>query len=87
MNVVKKEDVYTIEDIHELPDGEREEILDGQIYYMLPLGTNHQRLVKEFTYQIENYIRNDNGECEIFPVPFAVFLKLRRRAVMAHLIG
>jgi len=75
MNVVKKEDIYTIDDIYALPDGERAELLDGQIYYMSPPGTNHQRLVREFTYQIENYIRDNHGECEIFPAPFAVFLE------------
>lgn len=30
----KKE--YTIEDIYALPDGERAELIDGQIYYMAP---------------------------------------------------
>ncbi len=46
MNVVRKEDIYTIDDIYALPDGERAELLDGQIYYMSPPGTNHQRLVR-----------------------------------------
>lgn len=36
--------------------------------------TKHQRLIKEFTYLIEDYIRHNNGECEVFPSPFAVFL-------------
>lgn len=31
-----KEDIYTIEDIYALPDGERAELIDGQIYYMAP---------------------------------------------------
>lgn len=46
MNVLRKEDIYTIDDIYALPDGERAELLDGQIYYMSPPGTNHQRLVR-----------------------------------------
>lgn len=75
MNVLRKEDIYTIDDIYALPDGERAEFLDGQIYYMSPPGTNYQRLVKEFIYQIENCIRDNNGEGEIFPAPFAVFLE------------
>ena len=28
MNVVRKEDIYTIDDIYALPDGERAELLD-----------------------------------------------------------
>ena len=35
-----KEDIYTIEDIYALPDGERAELIDGQIYYMAPLVGN-----------------------------------------------
>lgn len=27
-----KEDIYTIEDIYNLPEGERAELIDGQIY-------------------------------------------------------
>ena len=30
--------------------------------------------MKDFTYQIENYIRSNNKFCEVFPAPFAVFL-------------
>lgn len=31
-----KENTYTIEDIYALPEGERAELIDGQIYYMAP---------------------------------------------------
>ena len=31
-----KQIIYTIEDIYSLPDGERAELIDGQIYYMAP---------------------------------------------------
>ena len=36
--------------------------------------TNHQRIVSELHYQIKDYIKRNNGECEVFPAPFAVFL-------------
>ena len=39
-----KEKVYTIEDIYALPEGERAELIDGQIYYMSPPNTRHQRI-------------------------------------------
>ena len=74
MEVLKQEEIYTIEDIYALPDGERAELIDGQIYYMAPPNTKHQRLVSELHYQIKDYIRQNNGECEVFPAPFAVFL-------------
>ncbi|MCM1087666.1 MAG: Uma2 family endonuclease [Muribaculaceae bacterium] len=69
-----REDLYTIEDIYELPDGERAELIDGRIYYMAPPNTKHQRLVSDLHYQIKDYIRRNQGECEALPAPFAVFL-------------
>ena len=74
MNVIRKEDTYTIEDIYALPEGERAELLDGRIYYMAPPNTKHQRLVNYISTEINLYIRNNNGSCEVFPAPFAVFL-------------
>ena len=74
MEPLKKEEVYTIEDIYSLPDGERAELVDGKIYYMAPPNTNHQRLVHFFDREIGNYIQRHEGECEVFPAPFAVFL-------------
>ncbi len=69
-----KESIYTIDDIYALPDGERAELIDGQIHMMAPPGRTHQRLVHFFDRTIGNHIQKNNGECEIFPAPFAVFL-------------
>lgn len=74
MDALRKEDIYTIEDIYALPDGERAELIDGKIYYMAPPNTKHQRLVSDLHYQIKDFIKRNNGECEVFPAPFAVFL-------------
>ena len=74
MDALRKENEYTVEDIYALPDGERAELIDGRIYYMAPPSTNHQRLVHFFDREIGNYIQAQNGECEVFPAPFAVFL-------------
>lgn len=74
MDALKKEEVYTIEDIYALPNGERAELIDGKIYYMAPSNTKHQRLVHFFDREIGNYIQSKHGECEVFPAPFAVFL-------------
>lgn len=70
----KKQEIYTIDDIYALPDGERAELIDGRIYYMAPPSRTHQRIVKDFTYRIEDYIRHNNGKCEVYAAPFAVFL-------------
>lgn len=65
---------YIIDDIYNLPDGQRAELIDGELYMMATTNTNHQRLVKEFTYLIEDYIRRNKGDCEVLPSPFAAFL-------------
>lgn len=74
MEALRQEEAYTIEDIYALPDGERAELIDGQIYYMSPPSTKHQRLLNFISTEINMYIRQNNGECEVFPAPFAVFL-------------
>ena len=74
MDVLRKEEACTIEDIYALPNGERAELIDGKIYYMAPPNTKHQTLVMDLSYQIKDYINRNHGECSVFPAPFAVFL-------------
>lgn len=68
------ESSHTIKDIYELPDGERAELIDGQIYYMAPPGRIHQFIVGKLYQKIANYIDSHEGNCQIYPAPFAVFL-------------
>ncbi len=74
MDMASRLEYYTIEDIYNLPDGQRAELIDGELYMMATPSRIHQRLVKDFTYLIESYIRRKNGDCEVYPSPFAVFL-------------
>ena len=74
MEALRKEEIYTIEDIYTLPEGERAELIDGRIYYMAPPSTIHQRILNYISTEINLYIRNNNGAYEVFPAPFAVFL-------------
>ena len=69
-----KEELYTTDFIYNLPEGERAELIDGQIYYMAPPTFTHQRLLNKLSQQITNYIDSKKGDCEIVPAPFAVFL-------------
>lgn len=69
-----KEELYTIDDIYALPDGQRAELIDGQIYYMAPPGRIHQRISWKLHQAIANYIDSQNGTCEVYAAPFAVFL-------------
>ena len=41
---------------------------------MSPPNRRHQKLVNRLSQQITNYIDSKQGECEVYPAPFAVFL-------------
>ncbi|MDO4337003.1 MAG: Uma2 family endonuclease [Eubacteriales bacterium] len=69
-----KERIYTIEDIYNLPEGTRAELIDGQIYYMAPPSRQHQKIIGELYTNINNYIRGNKGTCEAYTTPFAVYL-------------
>ena len=71
---LQREKNYTIDDIYKLPDGERAEIIDGQIYFMAPPSRMHQKILMYISASISNYITQKGGPCEVYPVPFAVFL-------------
>lgn len=65
---------YTVEDIYQLPEGQRAELINGDIYYMAPPNFMHQEIVSELHYQIMDYIKKKKGNCKVLPAPFAVFL-------------
>lgn len=68
------EKTYTIEDIYSLPDGQRAELIDGQIYDMAPPNFLHQKILMGLSAAIHQYINTHGGNCEVLPAPFAVFL-------------
>lgn len=74
MEVQKKEEQYTIDDIYALPDGERAELIDGKMYYMALPSRTHQKISGKLHQAIANYIDSKNGNCEVYAAPFAVFL-------------
>lgn len=66
--------IYTSEDYWNLPDGQRAELIDGQLYDMAPPSRIHQKLIMEISAILRDYIRNKNVSCEVYPSPFAVNL-------------
>ena len=72
-------DTYTSEDYWNLPDGERAELIDGQLYAMPPPNRIHQRLIAQLTKAIGAYIDSHEGDCEVYPAPFAVDLEANDR--------
>ena len=69
-----KSNTYTIDDIYVLPEGQRAELIDGQIYDMAPPSPMHQELVMELSATLRDYIKKNGGPCKVYPAPFAVFL-------------
>lgn len=65
---------YTTDDIFALPDGERAELIDGNIYYMSPPSRKHQDISGELFETIREYIKSNNGSFKPYTAPFAVFL-------------
>ena len=73
-SALEQEKLYNINDIYALPDGERAELIDGQIYGMAPPTRQHQIVAGELFTNIRNHIRAKGGICEPYIAPFAVFL-------------
>ena len=69
-----QERIYTTDDIYNLPDGERAELIDGQIYYIAPPTRRHQLIAGNLFTIINTYIKSRGGSCEPYIAPFAVFL-------------
>ena len=67
-----KTTTHTIDDIYALPDGQRAELIDGQIYNMAPPSPLHQELVMELSASLRNYIKKKGGNCKVYPAPFAL---------------
>lgn len=74
MEALRKKEYHTIEDIYALPDGERAELIDGQIYDMAPPSRTHQRISSYLHNEIYNHMKKNGGSCEVYAAPFAVFL-------------
>ena len=54
MESAKQPKYFTIDDIYNLPEGKRAELIDGELYMMATPSTKHQIMVTELTYQINN---------------------------------
>lgn len=74
MDAARQLKYYTIDDIYNLPDGQRAELIDGELYMMATPTRIHQRLVMELSFRIRDYIGSNHEDCEVYPSPFAVFL-------------
>ena len=67
-----KSNNYTIEDIYSPPDGQRAELIDGQIYDMAPPSPFQQELVMELSATLRDYIKKiaDRAKFTLLHLPF-----------------
>ena len=65
---------YTADDYWNLPEGERAELIDGQLYALASPSRIHQEIIIELTYHFQHYIKSNKGNCKIYTAPFAVNL-------------
>ena len=78
MDALKLDRYYTVEEFYALPEGTHAELIDGVLYYP-PYGqaaptVRHQGLLSELLYAIKDYIKENKGDCRVFPAPFDVQL-------------
>lgn len=66
---------YTTADIESLPEGERAELIDGELFRMDAPTLTHQDLLMQLSIEIGLYIRKNNGPCRVLPAPFGVYIK------------
>ena len=66
---------YTTADIEALPEGERAELIDGEMFKMDAPTWMHQDILVKLLFDIEFYIRKNNGTCKVLPAPFGVYIK------------
>ena len=69
-----KEKTYTSEDFWKLPENQRGELIDGQLYMMAPPSSLHQIIASELLYELSYYIKSKKGHCKVIPAPYAVNL-------------
>ena len=67
--------MHTIDDILALPEGERAELIDGEMFMMATPTRRHQKTVGWLHAMIFHHIMRKGGKCEVDVSPFAVFLK------------
>ena len=67
--------MHTFEDILALPEGERAELIDGEMFMMASPTRRHQDAAGWLFNRIFNYIQGKKGKCRVHASNFAVFPK------------
>lgn len=71
-NLALKQTKYTYEDLQNIEDGKRYELIGGELYLMSSPTTLHQEIVGEIYAQLRNYLKGK--KCKVFVSPLDVCL-------------
>ena len=74
MPLPKEQHKYTVDDILALPNGQRAELIDGQIYDMVTPTKTHQDILGYLFFSVQSHIMNNKGSCQAMLAPFSIFL-------------
>ena len=84
---------YTIDDIYALPDGQRAELIDGQMYMMAPPTRRHQQILLSLGRKIADYIDRKGGLIArlffgvLALIPYLCFRKRRYGAAPPNIVS
>lgn len=73
MSEVEKK-IYSVADIEALPEGERAELIDGEMFMMACPSLTHQDMLSWLNVKIGVYLMEHEGPCKVLPAPFAVYI-------------
>jgi len=76
-NVVYENKKYSYEDLEKLPDDQRYEIIDGNLFIMESPHGRHQLILGELYLQIGSYLQDK--KCKVFLAPFDVALSKSKK--------
>lgn len=71
-NLAVEQTKYTYEDLQKIEDGNRYELIDGELYLMSSPTTTHQEIVGEIYAQLHAYLKDK--KCKAFIAPLDVCL-------------
>ena len=66
---------YTVTDIEALPEGQRAELLDGEMFIMATPTTTHQAISMWLSVEVFMKISDKGGKCKAFAASIAVYIK------------
>lgn len=73
---------YTTEDYKRRREDERIELLDGFIYNLAAPTPEHQFILLKIVVEMELFLRENGGDCLVFPAPVSVYLKCDDKTVV-----